>query len=157
MGWTKRDFVKQAFEEIGYASYIYDAVPEELESILRTLDAMMATWNAKGIRIGYPASSTANGASLDEQTDVPDAANEAIYLALAIRIAPRFGKQVQQETKQNAKDAYDALLNRLAQPIEMQFNQTVPAGAGNKYLKKPMLNKPVDKLAAGKDNLIDFT
>ena len=40
MGWTKRQFVTQAFEEIGLASYVFDLTPEQLQSALRRLDAM---------------------------------------------------------------------------------------------------------------------
>lgn len=159
MGWKKRDFVTQAFEEIGYASYIYDAMPEQLESVLLSLDAMMATWNAKGIRVGYPISSSANGADLNEETNVLDAANEAIYLNLACRIGPRFGKTLQQETKQAAKEAYDSLLIKIAQPIQMQFPNTTPSGAGNKHWEtnnRPFLNTPVNPLLAGQDDDIDF-
>jgi len=160
MGWTKRDFVTQAFEEIGYASYIYDAMPEQLESVLRSLDAMMATWNAKGIRVGYPVPSSPSEGSLDEETGVPDAANEAIYLMLACRIGPRFGKTIPQDTKQAAKDAYDTLLIKIAQPLEMQFPNTTPSGAGNKPWRtnnRPFLNTPVDPLLAGQDDDIDFS
>jgi P22 tail accessory factor len=160
MGWKKRDFVTQAFEEIGYASYVYDAMPEQLESILLSLDAMMATWNAKGIRVGYPIASSPSGADLDQETDVPDSCNEAIYLNLACRIGPRFGKTLQQDTKQAAKEAYDALLVKIAMPLQMQFPNTTPAGAGNKtWLTNngPFLNTPVDPLLAGQDDDIDFS
>lgn len=159
MGWMKREFVVQAFEEIGYASYIYDAMPEQLESVLRRLDSMMATWNAKGVRVGYPLASGPNSSDLDQQTGVSDSANEAIYLNLACRIAPSFGKTVQQETKQAAQDAYNALLIKISQPIEMQFPNTTPAGSGNKPWRtnyRPFLNTPVDSLQAGEDDDLTF-
>lgn len=156
MGWKKLDFVTQAFEEIGYASYIYDAMPEQLESVRRTLDAMMATWNAKGIRVGYPIASSPDGGSLNDETGVPDSANEAIYLNLACRIAPRFGKAVQEETRKFAKEAYDSLLIKLAHPLEMQLPSSMPSGAGNKR-KRPFLDGPIDPLLAGRDDEIAFT
>ena len=52
MGWTKREYIEQAFEEIGLASYVFDLTPEQLQSALRKLDAMLAEWNAKGLRLG---------------------------------------------------------------------------------------------------------
>lgn len=156
MGWKKLDFVTQAFEEIGYASYIYDAMPEQLESIRRTLDAMMATWSAKGVNVGYQLASSPSGGSLSDETGVPDAANEAIYLNLACRIAPRFGKIVQDETKKFAKEAYDSLLVKLAHPLEMQLPSSMPSGAGNKR-NGPFLNAPVDPLLSGRDDEIVFT
>lgn len=159
MGWTKKDFVIQAFEEIGYASYIYDAMPEQLDSLLRRLDAMMAAWNAKGIRVGFPLPASPNDSSLDQETNVPDSAYEAIYLNLAIKIAPSFGKAVAIDTKVAAKSAYDALLIKISQPIEMQYPNTLPAGTGNKPWRtnyRPFLNTPVDPLLAGEDDAITF-
>ena len=54
MSWTKRQFVLSAFEEIGIGSYNFDLSPEMLDMGRKRLDAMMATWNAKGIRLAYP-------------------------------------------------------------------------------------------------------
>jgi hypothetical protein len=60
MSYTKRQFVDAAFEEIGLASYVFDLTTEELlPRLVRRLDAMMAQWNAKGIRLGYPLPTSA--------------------------------------------------------------------------------------------------
>ena len=32
MSWTKRQYIVDAFEEIGLASYVYDLQPEQLQS-----------------------------------------------------------------------------------------------------------------------------
>ena len=82
MGWTKRQFVTQAFEEIGLASYVFDLTPEQLQSALRRLDTMIAAWNALGIRLGYPLPSSPQDSDLDEPTLVPDWANEAIITSI---------------------------------------------------------------------------
>ena len=158
MGWSKRQFVVQAFEEIGYASYIYDIAPEQLNSALRTLDAMMASWNAIGIRIGYPLTSLPENADLDTLTDVQDSATEAIYLNLAMRLAPRVGKTLAQETKKAAKSAYDNLLVKLAQPIDQKLPTNMPSGAGNKgwRINTPFILPTVDPLLAGNDSEIEF-
>ena len=159
MTWKKRDFVVQAFEEIGYASYIYDAMPEQLQSVLRRLDAMLGAWNAKGIRLGYPLPANPGDSDLDEETGVQDSSVEAIYLNLAIRIAPSFGKTISTEAKTSAKAAYDALLIKIAMPSEMQLPDTMPAGAGNKPWRtnyRPFLNKPIEPLLAGYDEQIQF-
>ena len=141
MAYTKRDIVNQAFGEIGMADYVFDLQPEQLNNALRQLDMMMATWNGKGIRIGYPLPSSPGGSDLDEVTGVTDMALEAMYLNLAIRISSGYGKTVSPETKAAAKFSYNQLLGRSALPIEMQIgNQTVPSGAGNKgwrYYNEP--------------------
>ena len=131
MGWTKRQFVLQAFEEIGLANYTFDLQPEQLNSALYKLDAMLATWNGLGIRLGYPLPSSPQEGTLDTQTNVPDSANEAIYTNLAIRIASGFGKTVLPDTKITARAAYLVLLQRATLPQEMQV-RGLPSGAGNK-------------------------
>ena len=158
MGWTKRQFVLQAFEEIGLAAYVYDLTPEQLNSALFKLDAMMGTWNGKGIRIGYPLPGSPNNSTLDTQTNVPDSANEAIYANLATRIAAGYGKTVSPETKATARAGYEVLLSRAALPREMQMPGTMPAGAGNKpwAVYNPFLDPPGDPLLAGQDSAIDF-
>lgn len=159
MSWTKRQFVESAFDEIGLASYIYDLQPEQLQKGLRRLDSMMAMWNGKGIRLGYPIPSSPENSDLDEETNVPDSANQAIITNVAIQLAPGFGKVVSQETKIAAKDAYNGLLSRSTKPIEMQLPGTMPRGAGQKSWRlnrNPFINPPVDPLVAGDDSTLDF-
>ena len=159
MGWTKRQFVTQAFEEIGLASYVFDLTPDQLQSALRRLDTMIAAWNALGIRIGYPLPSSPNDSDLDEQTNVPDASTEAIYTNLAIKLAPSYGKQVMPDTKATAKESYNTLLSRAAMPMEQQLPGTMPSGAGNKPWRNaetPFVRRPVPPVLAGGDGEIEF-
>ena len=121
MGYSKRQFVTAAFDEIGLASYVFDLTPEQLQSALRRLDAMMASWNALGIRLGYPLPSSPQFSDLDAQSEVPDSANEAIITNLAIKLAPSYGKQVMPDTKATAKETYNTLLSRAAMPMEQQM------------------------------------
>ena len=157
MGWTKRQFVEQAFDEIGLASYIFDLQPEQLQSALRRLDTMMATWNAQGIRLAYPLPSNPQDSDLDQETDVPDSAYEAIYTNLAIRIAPSFGKQVAIEVKTTAKQAYNVLLQRATYPIEMQLPRTMPAGAGQKpwRVDDPFVPGPRNPVQTGPEGYLE--
>ena len=158
MSWKKRQFIEQAFDELGLASYVYELTDEQLTSALRKLDAMIATWNAKGIRIGYPLPSSPEDSDIDAETTVPDRANEAIFLNLAVRLAPSYGKQVSLDTKQNAKMSYDALLSYAAMPPEMQLPQGMPLGAGNKSWNGENLftPDPVQRVDAGPDSAIEF-
>lgn len=161
MGWTKRQFIEQAFEEIGLAAYVFDLTPEQLQSALRRLDAMMAGWNANGIRVGWPIPSSPENSELDVDTKVTDVASEAIYLNLAIRLAPGFGKVISPDTKQDADAAYSNLLNQTAAPTpERQLPNTLPRGQGNKPWRtinsSPYSPTPQDPLQAGEDNNINF-
>jgi hypothetical protein len=160
MAYTKRDIVNRAFEEIGLASYVFDLQAEQLEGALQRLDAMMATWNAKGLRLGYPLPSSTSASSLSQEVGVPDAALEAMHLGLAVRIAPGYGKTPSPDTKSAANMAYKALLSLAAKPVEMQLgNMTIPSGQGNKGWRDnrdPFLQAPVDRLKAGPDSLLDL-
>lgn len=153
MGWTKRQFIEQAFDEIGLAPYTYELSTEQLTSALRRLDAMMAEWNGKGIRLGYPLPSSPAGSSLDEQTSVPDMANEAIILNLAMRLSPAYGKQMLVQSIGAARNAYGAILARFTGPIERAL-PSMPSGAGNKSWRdygSPFTPVPEEPLLAGDD------
>jgi hypothetical protein len=151
MAWTKREYISEAFAEIGIASYDFDLSAEQLESALRRLDSMMATWNALGIRIGYPLPSSPGDSTLATVTNVPDASNEAIYLNLALRLAPSYGKIVSNETKSKAEQSYSALLAKISYPQEMQYDPLVPAGAGYKT-RRTFLDDPSEKYTVGNDS-----
>ena len=160
MSWTKRQFINAALEEIGLASYVYDIQPEELESALRRLDAMMADWNVRGIRIGYPLSSVTSS-SVAQSTSVPDSANEAIISNLRLRLAPSYGAMVPREVKISAKNGFTTLLMRagVTQPKEKQFPSSLPLGQGNKawrWNSSNFMPEPSDPVDAGPDSELDF-
>jgi hypothetical protein len=161
MSWTKGAFVDTAFEEIGMARYVFDLQPEQLNMALWRLDSMMASWNALGIRLGYPLPTNPNDSSLSEETSVPDAANQAIYQNLAILIAGPVGKAVSAETRSTAKKAYDSLLAKAARDNvrEVQMPGTMPAGAGNRWWAtpyRPFLNPPRDNTVLPPDESVNF-
>jgi len=142
MGWTKKQILEQAFEEIGIASYIFDLTPDQLMSAVRRLDMMVASWYAKNIRIGYPLPVSPNNSHMEQDIDTPLQANEALVLNLAVRLAPSYGKQVSPETKATAKLLYDQLLVQAAAPFEMQYPRTLPLGAGYKRTERVFVDIP---------------
>ena len=159
MGYSKRQFVEAAFEEIGLANYVFDLQPEQLQSALRRLDAMMAEWNAKGLRLGYAMPSSPQDSDLDEPTNAPDSAWEAIITNLAVRIAPGYGKSVSPDTKMVAKNAYNTLLQRATFPLEQQLPGTMPSGAGNKPWRydNPFVPIPIDPLDTGPEGPFEWS
>ena len=158
MSYTKRQFVEAAFEECGMAAYVFDLTPQMLQSACQRLDTMMATWNAKGIRLAYPLPSSPQDTDLDTPTDVPDSANEAIITNLALRLAPSFGKTPSPLTMATAKAGYDTLMARAGMPFEMQFPRTLPAGAGNKPWRydDPFMPAPVDPVLTGPEGALQL-
>ena len=160
MTYTKLDVIQQAYSEIGLGSYVFDADAEELQYALRQLDGMMAQWNGKGIRLGYPLPSAYNKSSLSDDINVPDMALEAMYKGLAVRISPALGKMPSPDTKVAARQGYMSLLSRSAHPLEKPVdNRMVPAGAGNKdwrYNNDPYLAKTAEAIDAGPDDELEF-
>lgn len=156
MGYSKRQFVEAALEEIGLASYVFDLSPQQIETACRRLDAQMASWNALGIRVGYPLPGSPQDTGLDDETNVPDAAYEAIITNLGIKLAPSYGKTVSPDTKATAKRTYDTLLSRAAMPMEMQLPASMPRGAGAKAYDDPFVDNPEEPILAGRDGQLEF-
>jgi len=159
MTYSKQQFVTAAFEELGLAAYVFDLAPQDLQTALRRLDAMMAEWNAKGIRLGYPLPGSPQDASLTDPSGVPDSANETIITNLALRLAPGFGKQAAAQTMATAKMGYNTLLSRAAMPAEQQLPRTMPVGAGWKSWRSygdPYVPAPTDPVQAGPDGNLEY-
>lgn len=157
MAYSKRWYIERAFAEVGFASYFFDLQPEQLQEALNKLDSMMATWDGKGIRVGWSIPNSEDGSDLDDEVDVPYFAREAIFLQAGLRIVPMIGKTPSADTKTNAKNALDALMAFTARPVPQQYPSTLPSGAGNKpwrTVDNPFLGPPANPLAAGGDGPI---
>lgn len=135
--WTKRELVLEAYGELALQGYEFELTPEELETGLRRLDTMMATWQQRGVNVSYALPSGPQLSDLDDASGLPDYAVEAVYLNLAIRIGASYGKEIRPETKATAKAAYDPLLWASAMPVQQQLPGSMPIGAGNKYWRGP--------------------
>jgi len=157
MAYTVRQFVTSALEELGLAAYAYDMGPEQMRSVAKRYNSMLAEWNTKGIRFGATLYSNPDDIDLDTSSNVPDSANEAIITNLALRVAPMFGKQPMAETKVNAKRALNTLTIDFATPIEMQL-PSMPAGAGNKPWRwdDAFTPAPTEPLSAGASDELEI-
>lgn len=158
MSYTKRQYIEAALEEIGMAAYTFDLQPEQIESGVRRLDAMIAEWNGRGLRLSYPLPGSPENSDIDAETNVPDYANEAIITGLALRLAPSYGKNVSTLTMSRARMAYDVVLAKSAVPIEMQFPSTLPLGSGNKPYRRDAnyFPEPVDPVLTGPEGPLNF-
>ena len=160
MSWTKRELIVQAFENIGLAGYVFDLTAAQYLSASRQLNAMMAMWNARGIRVGFALPGLADGGDLDDDSGVVDAAYLAIVLNLGLMLGTAFGKTPPMELRTAAKQAYDALLSwAISAPPEMQMPSYVPAGAGNRgcFGDSVFLDDPVDNILTGDDGELELT
>jgi len=162
MPYSKRQFVQAALEEIGLVGSVFDITPEEIESGVRSLDALMGQWNARGIALSYPIPNSPEDTEIDQKTGVPDYANQAVITSLAVRLAPSFKVTLSRETKVAAKQGYDTvlLLAGVTSPIEKQFPDTMPVGAGHKVRRygngNPFFETPTDPVDASSAGELDY-
>jgi hypothetical protein len=144
MSYTKLELVKSALSEIGLSSYMFDLSSDQLSEALTRLDAMMAEWNGRGLRLGYPIASSPGNINASDDSGIPDWSYEAVITNLAIRIAPAYGKTVSRETSITATRGINTIFARSAKPREMRLGP-LPAGAGAKSTAPflPILEKGI--------------
>ena len=147
MSWTKKQLIEHAFNELGLSSYTYDMVPDQYAIALSKLDAMLAMWTSTGMNLMYNLSDITS-ADISQNSGLPDWANEAVYLNLALKLAPSYGKIVSNEGKTNARVAYSMFLNKVVTIPQMQYDNFTPLGAGNKnrYNNTIFIPEPIDNL-----------
>lgn len=157
--WTKRQIVNEAYGELALQGYEFDISPEEVQTALRRLDTMMATWEGRGIRVGYAFPANPDDSDPDTPSGLPDGAVETVYLNLAIRQAAGNGKQLSPLTARNASDGLTNLLTVAAMPPQQQLPSTLPRGAGNRcwsadnpFFRRP-LHDPLPVDCAGDMNI----
>lgn len=158
MAWTKQQLVEQAFVELALGNQ-FDLDETELQTAMRRMDAMLATWNGKGIRLGYPLPGSPGGSRLEDSSNLPDWANEAVFLNLAMRLAPGYGKVISAKTEAAAREGYELVASRAAMPPQVQYPNTLPMGAGNKPWRqtdRPFMPGPSDTIDAGGDATLNF-
>lgn len=146
---TKQEIIEAAFSELGLAGYASDMQPEETQDAMKKLDRLMAMWAGMGIRIGYSGS----GGDVSDQMQTPAWADDAIALALAIRVAPSFGKTPSMETKIAARVALTVVQSKCAQPGQKPIIGYSGAGYGGMYSQ---LRPPVADIQLGNDSTLDF-
>lgn len=126
-----------AFAELGLGEWEFDLQPDEIQSVIRRLDFMMALWSSKGIRLGFDSTST----DPDTDSSVPDVAVQAVYLSLALLISGSFGKQLPPSSLAMQREAYDYVLANFMRIPQVHYPSTMPRGAGNKPLRFGTFNQ----------------
>lgn len=133
MGWSKQNLIDKAYEQIGLASYVFDISPEMYQSALMSLDSMIATWSIQGVRPGpYPLPTKPENSNLADDSNLPDWANQAVFMKLGILLASERNKPLTPQLLSNADIAYNAMLTQLSKDNVMQFPPGTLAGAGNR-------------------------
>lgn len=130
---TKRDIVNEAFELLGMSGYELDDSPEDAQSILQTLDNMMATLQSPSCNFGYLVAPDVVDSYLGDLAGIERDAMSGISHKLAMRICNKFGKQPSPLLYKETDEAYNALLTRYQViPETVPHVQNYHYGAGNK-------------------------
>ena len=155
MAWTKRALVERAYEEIGLSAALgYTLTAEQMSVGLARLGSLMATLDQQGYNLAYNAPSAFKGDDLDDDAGIPPYAHDAVYLSLAIRLAPTIGKAISMETRQAHREAMNALaIDNACPPVVQRDADAAPAGQGNRsrrWPRDPFLDPAyADPLSAG--------
>ncbi len=137
MAWTKRQIIESAFEELGYSDYSFDLNAKQYENALNRLDAMVSSWKQRGLVLDYVVPTTKGGSDLDDDTLI-EYYFEALYLNLAVRVAPMIGKTPSRETKQAANRTFRELMNDSVTRLQTIYSDDLPVGAGNRGIEAIM-------------------
>lgn len=142
--WTKARIVADAFADVALAGFVYDLTPDEQQHALRRLEMMLATWEGRGITLGYAFASDPSNIDAQVDSGLPAAAVETVTINLAKRIASGFGKELTQQQMQDAANSYAVLLKDAAFPPQQQLPGTMPRGAGLKPWRsaRPFMPQP---------------
>jgi hypothetical protein len=143
---TKRQVIDLSYSAIGMAGYTFDLQPEQIENARQMLDAMMAQWNAQGIRLGWPIPSSPISGDVDEETNLPDSALSAVYLNLGTVIAMTHGKQVAPQYLAMTRAAKDAMFVNAVKPMARQMPGGHPMGAGYKGIYGTFSRGPSEQI-----------
>jgi hypothetical protein len=146
MSTTKRQIVLDAFEEASIASFVFDLRPEELQSVLRRCERMIAAWHSRGITIPYSFGESPD-ADLDEDSGLPLGNIEAVVENLALIVCSLFGKQVPASLAASAAQSYAALLADGVKNADASrpVRANMPVGAGNRqHTRQQVFIQPDD-------------
>lgn len=125
---TKRVVIEMAFEVMNLAGYEFDATPEEIFSMLRNLDVMMAEWVGPGrnIAIGYNAPAIVGQGDLEDPLGAPDWTLDGIATSLALRRAPTIGKTMAPEALAAHRRSMDSINAAFGKRVERKIPRSTP-------------------------------
>ena len=134
--WTKGQLVAKAFGELALAGFVVDIQPDEELDAIVTMDAMVAEWEGKLIRLGYAFAAGPDAPDPAAPSGLADGDVRAVYMNLAVAIAPSYGKQLQPSTLLAASTGLRTLQGRAAAAIAKQGQRqptNLPVGAGSRF------------------------
>lgn len=127
---TKGDIVRQAFTHLRISGLTSKATPEDTRLALQTLESMLLAWTNKGLNLSWNKSDNFVDPDPHEDSGISDANYEAIYVNLAVKLLPPFGKEAPTRLESFARELYAGLFSTVL-PTQ-QNNTYMPLGSGNR-------------------------
>ena len=127
---TKGDIAAQAFQHLRISGLTNEATPRDTQLALQTLESMLLAWTNKGLNLSWNKSDDFTNPEPQEDSGISDADYEAIYVNLAVKLAPAFGKPPTQ-LDSFARELYSGLFSTVL-PTQ-QNNQYMPLGSGSRH------------------------
>lgn len=130
---TKRQLVEQMFTECALNGWEYDLTPEEKDTALTRLDALMWELLGRGIDLGYNFPISIGGGDLDDDLGCPDQAFFGLALMGAERLCPTMGKTMSKESRIALVAANKAVIASASGFVPtVKLAPGTPIGSGNK-------------------------
>jgi hypothetical protein len=129
---TKGALGARALHHLGIANYVFDVESEETISTLKTLDSMIAEWQAKLNDMGYIQPATNGTSQPSDPAGIDEAMVEAVAANLALRVAPSYGKTTSGELRAMARDGRSFVFSSYSRARAVEIPSYLPLGAGNR-------------------------
>lgn len=124
---TNREIINEAFAEIGLGAYAYNKVAEDYQTGFVRLRGILRQWESEGAAGGFAAG------GIDDDSGVPRDAERGVICALAVDLAPQYGKQPSPNTVSASAAGRRNLLRKNATiPQKKTDWNDIPMGAGHK-------------------------
>jgi hypothetical protein len=121
----KADYIQGAYEQLRIWGLTSSVTPVESELALKRLNGLLLHWENQGIYLGWNIGAD----DVNDESGLPDWAQEAVFTNLAIKLMPVFGKTASREQAQEAAETYEAITLKCYD--NMEYPDTMPVGAGN--------------------------
>lgn len=128
---AKIDIVLAAYEELRISGLTSAPTPREVESAVRRLDNMMASWKNKNLCVSYIPSASYSNIDPNEDSGINDTDMFAIVANLAKNLCAMFGKIPNQQTIIDAKEGYDNLFSVVV--VGRESDPYQPKGSGRSF------------------------
>jgi P22 tail accessory factor len=115
---TAIEVINRSLREIGVLAQNQTATAFQGQQALADLKAMIASWELDGITMGDGSNLT----STTTELPYPENHTDAIMYNLAVRMAPKFGRQLKETTVFLARKGYTALQATYGSLIDMEID-----------------------------------